>query len=68
MEERIVEKREYIREIEGKIGEGDKGVKMEKGLKMEEERMKGKKEKMEDQIDKMGNVIMKEIGGYMGKI
>lgn len=65
MAERIVENRAYLSEIDGRIGDGDRGVNMAKGFGMAAERLK---DSLSGAFETLGTVLMTEIGGSMGPL
>ncbi len=68
MADRIIENRACLSEIDGKIGDGDHGVNMAKGFGMAAERLKGQDASLADALDRLGTVLMTEIGGSMGPL
>jgi dihydroxyacetone kinase-like protein len=65
---RIIENRAYLSEIDGKIGDGDHGVNMAKGFGMAADRIKASDMSLAVAFDKLGTVLMTEIGGSMGPL
>lgn len=59
--------REYLSEIDGKIGDGDHGINMNKGFTMCKERLRGE-EDLSDALGTLGDILLTEIGGSMGPI
>jgi len=59
--------RDYLSEIDGKIGDGDHGINMDKGFQMAGERLNGSMSMAEGLIT-LGKTLLLEIGGSMGPL
>ncbi len=64
----IIKNKEYLSEIDGAIGDGDHGINLNKGFT----KFKNNKFNPEDDfsisLEKLGSVLMMEIGGSMGPL
>ena len=69
--ERLIESihanREYLSEIDGKIGDGDHGINMDKGFQLTASRL-GDTEKLSDGLRILGRTLLMDIGGSMGPL
>lgn len=69
--ERLVEtihsNRAYLSEIDGKIGDGDHGINMDKGFQLTAERLEDGMS-MSDALKTLGRTLVMEIGGSMGPL
>lgn len=63
----IHENRAYLSEIDGKIGDGDHGINMDKGFQMTKERLEADMS-MSDALKTLGRTLLLEIGGSMGPL
>ncbi len=63
----IHENRAYLSEIDGKIGDGDHGINMDKGFQMTKERLE-EDMNMSDALKTLGRTLLMEIGGSMGPL
>lgn len=63
----IHENRAYLSEIDGKIGDGDHGINMDKGFQMTKERLE-EGMGMSDALKTLGRTLLLEIGGSMGPL
>jgi dihydroxyacetone kinase-like protein len=63
----IHENRAYLSEIDGKIGDGDHGINMDKGFQMTKERLEDEMG-MSDALKTLGRTLLLEIGGSMGPL
>lgn len=63
----IHENRAYLSEIDGKIGDGDHGINMDKGFQMTAERLE-EGMSMSDALRTLGRTLLMEIGGSMGPL
>jgi len=63
----IHENRAYLSEIDGKIGDGDHGINMDKGFQMTKERLEDGMG-MSDALKTLGRTLLLEIGGSMGPL
>lgn len=64
----IQEQRDYLSEIDGKIGDGDHGINMNKGFTMCEEKLKGKTYNLSEALSTLGETLLDDIGGSMGPL
>lgn len=63
----IHENRAYLSEIDGKIGDGDHGINMDKGFQMTRDRLEADMS-MSDALKTLGRTLLMEIGGSMGPL
>ncbi len=63
----IHENRAYLSEIDGKIGDGDHGINMDKGFQLAASRMEDGMS-MSDALRLLGRTLVMEIGGSMGPL
>ena len=63
----IHENRVYLSELDGKIGDGDHGINMDKGFQMTKKRLE-EGMNMSDALMKLGRTLLLEIGGSMGPL
>ena len=59
---------EMLTEVDGKIGDGDHGINMNKGFTITGTRLEGKDLSFSEAIEVLGDVLVSEIGGSMGPI
>lgn len=64
----IQEQRDYLSEIDGKIGNGDHGINMNKGFTMCEDKLKGKTYNLSEGLSILGETLLDDIGGSMGPL
>lgn len=64
----IKENVELLTEVDGKIGDGDHGINMNKGFTITGTRLEGKDLSFSEAFDVLGDVLVSEIGGSMGPI
>ena len=64
----IVANKDYLSEIDGKIGDGDHGVNMAKGFARAAERIAGRDTSLAEAMAGLSDVLMSEIGGSMGPL
>lgn len=66
----IQEKKDYLSEVDGLIGDGDHGVNMNKGFTMCEDKLKAKEEgySLGEALDILSKTLMDGIGGSMGPL
>lgn len=64
----IQENKEYLSEIDGRIGDGDHGINMNKGFSIFEERIRDRDVAFSDGLGELGEILLTEIGGSMGPI
>lgn len=65
--ETIHENRAYLSEIDGKIGDGDHGINMDKGFQLTATRLEDGMG-MSDALNTLGRTLLLEIGGSMGPL
>ncbi len=63
----IHENRAYLSEIDGKIGDGDHGINMDKGFQLTASRLEDGMG-MSDALRTLGRTLLLEIGGSMGPL
>ena len=63
----IHENRAYLSEIDGKIGDGDHGINMDKGFQLTAGRLE-EGMSMSDALKTLGRTLLMEIGGSMGPL
>lgn len=63
----IHENREYLSDIDGKIGDGDHGINMDKGFQLTASRLEDGMG-MSDGLKLLGRTLLMEIGGSMGPL
>ncbi|MDR1934651.1 MAG: dihydroxyacetone kinase subunit L [Candidatus Accumulibacter sp.] len=64
----IQENKAYLGEVDGLIGDGDHGMNMNKGFSLFESRFGAQAIGFVEGLDKLGAILMNEIGGSMGPI
>lgn len=64
----IQENKEYLSEIDGRVGDGDHGINMNKGFSIFEERIRDRDVTFSDGLGELGEILLTEIGGSMGPI
>ena len=64
----IQEQRDYLSEIDGKIGDGDHGINMNKGFTMCEDKLKGKTYNLSEGLSILRETLLDDIGGSMGPL
>ena len=64
----IQEQENYLSEIDGKIGDGDHGINMNKGFTMCEGELKGKTYDLSEGLSILGETLLDDIGGSMGPL
>lgn len=64
----IHEKKDYLSEIDGLIGDGDHGINMNKGFLLCKEKIRGKELSMSEAFQVLSSTLMTEIGGSMGPL
>lgn len=68
MNQTIQENRDYLSDIDGKIGDGDHGVNMSKGFAMAAERLSSEQYDLSQGLLTLSQVLMEDIGGSMGPL
>lgn len=64
----IQEQRDYLSEIDGKIGDGDHGINMNKGFTMCEKKLEGQTYNLSQGLSILGATLLEDIGGSMGPL
>ena len=64
----IQQNKDYLSEIDGKIGDGDHGINMNKGFTMCQEKLKGKTYSLSEGFKILSETLMDDIGGSMGPL
>ena len=64
----IQNNRDYLSEIDGKIGDGDHGINMNKGFTMCHEKLTGKTYSFSEGLKVLSETLMNDIGGSMGPL
>ena len=64
----IQDKRDYLSEIDGKIGDGDHGINMNKGFTMCEKKLEGQTYNLSEALEILGDTLLEDIGGSMGPL
>ena len=60
--------RDYLSEIDGKIGDGDHGINMNKGFTMCEKKLEGTTYNLSEGLTTLGETLLEDIGGSMGPL
>ena len=64
----IQENKGYLSEIDGKIGDGDHGVNMNKGFTLCRDKLEGKTYTLSEGLKTLALTLMEGIGGSMGPL
>mgnify|MGYP000030779525 CR=1 FL=1 len=64
----IQKERDYLSEIDGKIGDGDHGINMNKGFTMCEKKLEGTTYNLSEGLTTLGETLLEDIGGSMGPL
>ena len=64
----IQKNKDYLSELDGKIGDGDHGVNMNKGFTLCEKKLEGMQPDMSQALRVLGQTLMEDIGGSMGPL
>lgn len=64
----IQRNKDYLSEIDGRVGDGDHGINMNKGFSIFEERIHDRDVTFSDGLGELGEILLTEIGGSMGPI
>ena len=64
----IRDNKDFLSEVDGKIGDGDHGINMNKGFTLCGTRIEGKAYSMSEGFDILGKTLMGDIGGSMGPL
>ena len=68
MVDAIQRNKDYLSEIDGRVGDGDHGINMNKGFSIFEERIRDRDVTFSDGLGELGEILLTEIGGSMGPI
>lgn len=68
MVDAIQRNKDYLSEIDGRVGDGDHGINMNKGFSIFEERIHDRDVTFSDGLGELGEILLTEIGGSMGPI
>ena len=60
--------KDFLSEVDGKIGDGDHGINMNKGFTMTGEKLAGKEYNMSEGLRVLSATLMEDIGGSMGPL
>lgn len=60
--------KDFLSEVDGKIGDGDHGINMNKGFTMTENKLKDKTYSMSEGLTILGATLLEDIGGSMGPL
>ena len=60
--------KDFLSEVDGKIGDGDHGINMNKGFTMTGEKLAGKEYNMSEGLSVLSATLMEDIGGSMGPL
>ena len=58
----------FLSEVDGKIGDGDHGINMNKGFTMTQDKLAGKEYDMSVGLGVLSQTLMEDIGGSMGPL
>ncbi len=64
----IQKNKDFLSEVDGKIGDGDHGINMNKGFTMCEEKLKGKSCSLSEGLRILAETLQEDIGGSMGPL
>ena len=64
----IQHNKDYLSDVDGKIGDGDHGVNMNKGFTLCRGKIEGKAYSMSEGLEILGKTLLMEIGGSMGPL
>ncbi|HHV09820.1 MAG TPA: dihydroxyacetone kinase subunit L [Clostridiales bacterium] len=64
----IRDNKDFLSEIDGKIGDGDHGINMNKGFTLCEEKLKGKEFGLSEGLSALSETLQEDIGGSMGPL
>ena len=64
----IRENKDYLSEIDGKIGDGDHGINMNKGFTLCRSKLEGKDYSLSEGLSVLSGTLMEDIGGSMGPL
>ena len=64
----IQDNKDYLSEIDGKIGDGDHGINMNKGFTLCKSRLEGQEYTLSEGLEILSQTLMEDIGGSMGPL
>jgi len=64
----IHENKQFLSDIDGRIGDGDHGINMDKGFTLCEQEIKDKEVSLSEGLHTLGTILLTEIGGSMGPL
>jgi dihydroxyacetone kinase-like protein len=64
----IQDNKDFLSEVDGKIGDGDHGINMNKGFSLCGTRIEGKECSMSEGFKILGKTLLEDIGGSMGPL
>lgn len=64
----IQNNRDYLSQIDGKIGDGDHGINMNKGFMLCAQRLDGRTYSLSDGLQVLSKTLLEDIGGSMGPL
>ena len=64
----IQSNKDYLSEIDGKIGDGDHGINMNKGFTLCQQRLEGQEPSVSEALMTISQTLMEDIGGSMGPL
>lgn len=64
----IQDKKDFLSEVDGKIGDGDHGINMNKGFTLCGEKLKNKTYNMSEGFSVLSQTLLEDIGGSMGPL
>lgn len=65
---KIHDSTEYLSEIDGKIGDGDHGINMNKGFMLCQKKLEGTSFSLSEGLSVLGSTLLEDIGGSMGPL
>lgn len=65
---KIHENTEYLSEIDGKIGDGDHGINMNKGFMLCQKKLEGTSFSFTEGLNVLASTLLEDIGGSMGPL
>lgn len=64
----IQQNKDYLSEIDGKIGDGDHGINMNKGFTLCQKKLEGKEYSLSEGLEVLSQTLREDIGGSMGPL
>ncbi len=64
----IQDNKDFLSEVDGKIGDGDHGINMNKGFTMCKDKLDGKEFGLSEGLQILGETLQEDIGGSMGPL